>query len=54
MKKTVQHPNAFNIEMLEPRLLLSADPITETAQAIIPKIGMPEAVINVEDALDAP
>jgi len=28
-------------------------PITETAQAIIPKICMPEALIDVEEALDA-
>ncbi|ETR68438.1 MAG: hypothetical protein OMM_10526, partial [Candidatus Magnetoglobus multicellularis str. Araruama] len=53
MKKSVQHPKAFNIEMLEPRLLLSANPIVESFQEIMPKAGIPETVVNVDEALDA-
>ena len=38
MKKPTNAPNPFKLELLEPRLLLSADPITETVQAIVPDI----------------
>jgi len=34
MKKTIQSQGAFKLELLEPRLLLSGDPIVETAQAL--------------------
>ncbi|KPA11264.1 repeat-containing protein, partial [Candidatus Magnetomorum sp. HK-1] len=47
MKKTAQVPNAFKLELLEPRLLLSGDPIAETVQALTTDIN--ETVINVDE-----
>ncbi|KPA12059.1 hypothetical protein MHK_007735, partial [Candidatus Magnetomorum sp. HK-1] len=46
MKKPTKAPNSFKLELLEPRLLLSADPISETVQTFVSDI--PESVINVE------
>lgn len=46
MKKSSKAPNPFKLELLEPRLLLSADPISETVQTLVSDI--PESVINVE------
>ncbi|KPA19136.1 hypothetical protein MHK_000647, partial [Candidatus Magnetomorum sp. HK-1] len=46
MKKSSNAPISFKLELLEPRLLLSADPITETVQTLVSDV--PESVINIE------
>ncbi|MBF0453057.1 MAG: LEPR-XLL domain-containing protein, partial [Candidatus Magnetomorum sp.] len=52
MKKTVPSPKAFKLELLEPRLLLSGDPIVETAHTLI--TDMHDSVIHVEEMPQAP
>ncbi|KPA17945.1 hypothetical protein MHK_001839 [Candidatus Magnetomorum sp. HK-1] len=46
IKSSPKAPNPFKLELLEPRLLLSADPISETVQTLVSDI--PESVINVD------
>ena len=51
MKKPANAPNPFKLELLEPRLLLSADPMTETVQAIVPDITE-SVIVESLDSLD--
>jgi hypothetical protein len=51
MKKPTHAPNSFKLELLEPRLLLSADPMTETVQAIVPDITE-SVIVESLDSLD--
>jgi hypothetical protein len=51
MNKPANAPNPFKLELLEPRLLLSADPMTETVQAIVPDITE-SVIVESLDSLD--
>jgi len=51
MKKTAQSPNAFKLELLEPRLLLSGDPIAETVQALTTDINETIVIDDIPEAV---